>query len=183
MNLLAVVVFLLCLATDSCGANKDVAWDTSDAAHKQCLEYGVQKLACARFQEVVEDVFNEIGVRYSFALNRTEAEILSFMELDYYQFQWNLIVKQFIKWLKTSGTTSPKKMKDQMDRQFSNFMLKLVVSGFQHQNDLSPESRNAMEKIMLGEIPLPHTPPSPQPPTPPSPQPPTPPSPPQKELL
>jgi len=100
-------------------------------------------LSCSRFHQAVEDVFNDVGGTYAFALNRTGADIVRYMETGQNKWQWNMMVHQMIKWMRDARVIDAKLIREALDRQFSNFFLKLVVNdnpssaGFT--DDMDPE--------------------------------------------
>jgi len=113
---------------------RDVAWHYSDNAYERCLNSGCHKLSCSRFHQAVEDVFNDVGGTYAQALNRTGAEIIRFMVGGHNKWQWNMIVHQMIKWMKDNRVFDARLIREALDKQFSNFYLKLVVND-QQMND------------------------------------------------
>jgi len=161
---LLLLAFVLLISTASAASSNkkpktDPAWDNADEAFQKCLDNGVEKLGCYRLQEAVEDVFNNIGNTYAFALNRTSSEVLDLMSSGLYKLQWNMIVNNLIGWMGQTRNYNPKKLRERLNQQFSSYFLKLVVNNRPEGDKARDFDPEVIERFLYNQQQQPQAPP------------------------
>eukprot|EP01102_Stenamoeba_stenopodia_P001900 TRINITY_DN11718_c0_g1_i1.p1 TRINITY_DN11718_c0_g1~~TRINITY_DN11718_c0_g1_i1.p1 ORF type:complete len:176 (-),score=34.33 TRINITY_DN11718_c0_g1_i1:49-576(-) len=155
---MAAKLFLFALLALSCVLSVvalNVYTDAESAGeefYKRCIKAKAQKISCARIRESIEDCYENYGVNYASALNKTEDEILANMKDPAFVGKWNQIINDLVNWAVRAKPTIHSDIKIQVDREFSGYFLKVVVgdkSSMGGQTSVDPE---LLAKIQNGQF-------------------------------
>jgi len=122
---LKLLLFLYFLFVVQC--SQDIGYQKAEKAYKQCTKEVISKLACSRLQECIEDAFDNYCDSYAGSLNKTSQEMIDGLKDPYFVARWNMIIKGLIAWLKETKTIDHVEIKEQSDKDLTEFCFKLVM--------------------------------------------------------